>query len=250
MVSYARSPDANRLPLSTRSRTIAPLGEFAAAAGGLGLAIFVLLALTPGLGLGPKAAACLFFTGTAALAARALQRDYPYDHLGLCNVVTLARLALTMALVAPLASGGGTSWFVFVVATVALTLDGVDGWFARRQGYASEFGARFDMEVDSLLAFILALNAALAGGAGTAAIVLGLPRYIFVAAAWAAPWMRRNVPERFSRKVVCVAQLGALIALQAPILPGGIAQALVPAVAALLVWSFARDVAWLWRRRA
>jgi hypothetical protein len=99
------------------------------------------------------------------------------------------------------------------------------------------------------LALILALSAATGSGAGAVAILLGLPRYIFAAALWFFPWMRRDVPERFSRKVVCVVQLGALIALQAPILPirrpwpgaNGVA---------VFAWSFAVDLAWLWRRRA
>jgi phosphatidylglycerophosphate synthase len=155
-----------------------------------------------------------------------------------------------MALVAPLVVGSGTSWFVFCIAAVALALDGFDGWLARRQGNASSFGARFDMEVDSLLALVLAVSAALGSGTGAAAILLGLPRYIFAAAGWAFPWMCRDVPARYSRKVVCVLQLGALIALQAPVLPDGVALVLVPVVIALLTASFAMDVAWLWRHRA
>ena len=138
---------------------------------------------------------------------------------------------------------------MFAVAVLALGFDGFDGWLARRQGYVSGFGARFDMEVDSLLALILSVSAAVASGLGPLAILLGLPRYLFAAAAWRLPWMRRALPERFSRKTVCVIQLGVLIALQAPILPPGVAVTLVLVAAAALIWSFAVDVAWLWRRR-
>jgi phosphatidylglycerophosphate synthase len=224
--------------------------EFAGVAALLSVGIVTLTALMPGAAIVPTMAAFLSFAVGSALAASALHRDYPHPHLGLCNAVTLSRLALTTALVAPLVASSGTSWFVFGIATIALTLDGFDGWLARRQGKASNFGARFDMEVDSLLALLLALSAALGSGAGVAAILLGLPRYIFAAAGWAFPFMRRDVPERFSRKVVCVLQLGALIALQAPILPDGVALVLVPVVTALLAASFAVDVAWLWRRRS
>jgi hypothetical protein len=76
-------------------------------------------------------------------------------------------------------AGAAPSWAVFAVAVIALSLDGIDGWLARRQGYVSDFGARFDMEVDSVLALVLALSAAVSSGLGPLAILLGLPRYAF-----------------------------------------------------------------------
>ncbi|WP_245605403.1 CDP-alcohol phosphatidyltransferase family protein [Roseicyclus elongatus] len=208
------------------------------------------LTLVPlGTDVGPSLAALLVFGTGAVIAGRALQLGYPHAHLGLCNVITLFRLALTAALVAPLLMASGPSWAVFAIALVALSLDGVDGWFARRQGYVSRFGARFDMEVDSLLALVLALGAAISGGVGPLAILLGLPRYAFALGAWRLSWMRRDLPERQSRKTVCVIQLGVLIALQAPIVPWGLAVVLVAVASGALVWSFARDLIWLWRRR-
>lgn len=190
------------------------------------------------------------FAVAATLAGLALHRSYPHRSLGLCNAITLGRLALAMALVAPLVAGVGASWAVVAVAAIALTLDGFDGWLARRQGLVSKFGARFDMEVDSALALVLALNATGASSAGVLAIFLGLPRYVFIGATWVMPWMRRDLPQRFSRKAICVLQLSALILLQVPVLPAGLATALVVLAAASLAWSFAVDIAWLWRRRA
>lgn len=249
-MAFARLHRPRRWPLGPLAPLGTPLGEFGAAAVALAAGLVGLTAIMPGAGPGPTIGALVLFAGSAAVAGRALQRSYPHDHLGLCNAITLARLALTMALVASLLAGGGASWAVFAVAVIALVLDGFDGWLARRQGLVSDFGARFDMEVDSALALVLAVSAALASGAGTLAILLGLPRYLFAIAAWRLTWMRRELPERQSRKVVCVLQLGALIALQAPILPAPLAMALVPLVAAALAWSFALDLAWLWRRRA
>ena len=203
-----------------------------------------------GAGLLPTGFALGAFALGALVAGRALFRHYPHDHLGYCNAITLLRLALTAALVAPLVAGAPGSWLVFVVAICALGLDGVDGWLARRQGYVSEFGARFDMEVDSALALVMATGAAVQSGLGPLALLLGLPRYVFGAAARVWPWMRRDLPERFSRKVVCVIQLGVLIALQAPVLPSALAVALGLGAALALTWSFAVDLLWLWRRRA
>lgn len=201
-------------------------------------------------GIGPATGALVSFAMAAVIAGRALRRSYPYPRLGGANVITLGRLALASALVAPLLAGIGPSWSLFSLALVALLLDGADGWLARRQGLVSAFGARFDMEVDAALALVLALSAAMAGDAGLLAVLLGVPRYLFAAAAWRWPWMQRELPERFSRKVVCVLQLGVLITLQVPLLPGDVALVLVPVMAAALAWSFAVDVRWLRRQRA
>lgn len=227
-----------------------PLGDFIRVSALFSVGVLILAAVLPGAEAAHILAAVLFFGLSGTLAGRALHRRYPHTALGLCNVVTLGRLALTAALAAPLLAGGGASWPVFAVASVALALDGVDGWLARRQGLASEFGARFDMEVDAALALLLAVNAVAGSEAGALALLLGLPRYVFAAAAAVLPWLRGDLPERLSRKGVCVLQLGVLIALQAPILPGGAAMLLVPLAAGALAWSFAVDVLWLGRRRA
>ena len=95
----------------------------------------------------------------------------------------------------PPLAGGAAPWAVFAVAALALALDGIDGWLARREGLTSGFGARFDMEVDSALALILALNAWAAGTAGAIVLLIGLPRYAFAAAALAFPWLDRPRPS-------------------------------------------------------
>lgn len=190
------------------------------------------------------AVATAVFLITALLAAAFMARTYRNAQLGLCNVVTLVRLAITCALVAPLLATGSTA-MIFSLASLALVLDGLDGWLARRHGQASDFGARFDMEVDSALGLVLALNAWASGTVGPLVLLLGLPRYLFVAAAFIWPWIDRPLPERFGRKLVCVLQIAALIALQLPVLGGAPALILLSTTIAALVWSFGRDLLWL-----
>ncbi|MEL7212300.1 MAG: CDP-alcohol phosphatidyltransferase family protein [Pseudomonadota bacterium] len=197
----------------------------------------------------PVSLAVMFYAVSATVAGWAMYRSYPHNRVGWCNYLTLIRLVLVSALLVPLISGSAPSWAFFAVAAVALSVDGLDGWFARREGLASEFGARFDVEVDSLLALVLALNAAFNTDVGLWVVLFGLPRYAFGLAGMALPWMRGDLPERFSRKVVCVLQLATLIALQAPILPQVLIVMLVPVVALALIWSFALDILWLWRSR-
>jgi len=136
---------------------------------------------------------------------------------------------------------------LFGLAVCALCLDGVDGWLARKQGLASDFGARFDVEVDAAFALVLACFAAMSGAAGGYVILLGLPYYLFGAARTRLPWLTRSLPEKFGRKAVCVLQIGALIALQVPFLADGQLSIVIAAVAVALLWSFGRDILWLWR---
>ncbi|WP_375568199.1 CDP-alcohol phosphatidyltransferase family protein [Seohaeicola saemankumensis] len=184
-----------------------------------------------------------------------LPAHYPHPRFGGCNGVTLLRAGLGASLLTPLLSGdagqaawGG--WAVALVALFALLLDGVDGWLARRQGLASGFGARFDMEIDAGLALILALHAFADGMGGVVVLALGVMRYVFVAASWGLPWMAAPLPDKFGRKVVCVIQIAALIALQVPILGSGPALGITWAAVAALIWSFGRDTLWLWRHRS
>lgn len=231
-------------PLAQRARST----RFVAAALCAGAAVPALALLLVGpvpVALGLAVAG--HFAGTA-LAVILLRRGYPHGDLGLCNLVTLARLALTASLLAPLLAPA-SSWAVLGVAIAALALDGVDGWLARREGRVSAFGARLDVEVDAALAVILALNAFASGSVGIGVLLLGLPRYAYMAAALALPWMAGPLPERFDRKLICVVQIAVLIALQAPFVQGPVAVGLVVCTAMALGWSFGRDVAWLWRAR-
>lgn len=199
--------------------------------------------------LGVTAALC-FYLVAAGTASFALLRTYPHATLGLCNIVTLVRLVIVATLVGALLSSTGPSWAVSMLAAIALGLDGADGWLARRQNLASPFGARFDVEVDAAFALVLALHALFGGSAGFAVVLLGLPYYLFKAASLAFPWLNQPLPERFTRKAICVVQIAVLIALQLPLVANGALDPLVILVAFVLAWSFVHDIGWLWRARS
>ncbi|PWJ22443.1 CDP-alcohol phosphatidyltransferase family protein [Jannaschia seohaensis] len=207
--------------------------------GAAGLPAVAALAAALGAGLAGLAIALAVYMAGVAVALRGMRR-YPHDRIGWANAVTLGRLGLVACLVPALDAPAGVA--VLAVAGVALALDGVDGWLARRQGLASAFGARFDMEVDAALALTLAAHGALAGAVHPAILLLGLPRYLFGAAQQVWPWLRGPLPERFSRKAVCVFQIGVLIAVLIPGLPREAADALVLAAAGALAWSFWVDI--------
>lgn len=228
----------------------APLRAFLGCAG-VGLFIATLLGWlvldVSQIGVGAVVVGVFFYAAAMTLTGLMLVRYYNHPVLGACNMVTLLRLSMVSVLVVGLVAGGGTSWALFGFAIVALSLDGVDGWLARRENLTSSFGARFDMEVDAIFALVLALLAFSNGTVGVFVLLLGVPSYAFFAAKLIFPWLGGALPDLFSRKVVCVAQLTVLIALQVPLNIAGLFGPLTVLVAVALVWSFGRDIAWLAR---
>lgn len=189
------------------------------------------------------------YLAAGALALGLLKRGFPHPTLGAANLVTTFRLVV----VAGLVSGAlypSSSWLIVVLATGALILDGVDGYLARRQNRVSEFGARFDMEIDTALAVVLAIIAAASGLVGLWVLLLAMPRYLFVIAAKFLPWLWAELPYSLARRVVSVLQITALIVINAPIFGGVLALPVAASAAALLLWSFGRDVIWLFKARA
>ena len=179
---------------------------------------------------------------TVALRRRRAER------FGAANVVTATRSMLvgvvTAMVVASFWGEASAALFVSIVA-VALALDGVDGYVARRTGSESELGARFDMEVDAFL--LLVLSVYVAPFVGWWVLIIGLLRYGFVAAGWVLPFMRATLPPRYWRKVVTAASGIALAVVASQLLPLGANVLVVVTALALMLESFGRDVFWLVR---
>ena len=133
------------------------------------------------------------------------------------------------------------------LAAVALCLDLVDGWVARRTGTETELGARLDGEVDAFL--ILALSVYVAPDCGWWVLAIGAARYLFLAGELLVPWMRAPLPPRRWRKLVAAAQGIVLTVAAADVLPRALSQALLLAALALLTASMGECTWWLWRRR-
>jgi phosphatidylglycerophosphate synthase len=136
------------------------------------------------------------------------------------------------------------------LSLLVILLDGVDGWLARHSGMASEFGARFDMEIDALLIMALAILAWRYDKAGPWVIMSGLLRYLFVAAGWLLPWLQNPLPSSRRRQTICVIQMVGLTLTILPVI--GRPLSLLPASVALiaLCYSFLVDTLWLWRHAA
>ena len=137
-----------------------------------------------------------------------------------------------------------------IASLLAVALDGVDGWLARRQRIASDFGARFDMEIDALLILVLAILVSQFEKAGAWVIVSGLLRYIFVGgrfvlAVAAARRCRRAAAGRRSASLQILALTLAILPAVEPPLSTMFAAVALGGLAV----SFLVDVLWLWRAR-
>jgi phosphatidylglycerophosphate synthase len=211
-------------------------------------ALLVALVLTAGLGPAGLAAGAAYALVGAGLVARGLRRCGRRS-LGPADLITLARAVLVGGVTALVAHSvvdhDQHNVLLAFLAAAALVLDGVDGEVARRTGTASDFGARFDVEVDSFLVLVLAVAAAQPLGAWVLAI--GIPHYLLLVARRVWPWLRGPLPARRWCKVVAVVQGVTLLAVGAEVLPRAAGIVALGLVAALLIESFGREVIWLWR---
>ena len=210
---------------------------------------FLLLAIGASAPLSPAGwtAALGYLIASSLLVSRGL-RQRRSTRFGAANAVTATRsmlVGIATGLVVTSLTGTISPALLVAIVAVALALDGVDGYVARRTGSVSELGARFDMEVDAFLLLVLSVyDARLVGGW---VLAIGLMRYAFVAAAWALPFLGRTLPHRYWRKVVAAACGVVLAVIAAQALPPVAAAIAAAAALLLLIESFGRDVLWLLR---
>jgi phosphatidylglycerophosphate synthase len=235
---------AGRSPLAGLGNQLGPLV-------GLGAALLLLAVLARTVGLGGAGWLIGLASGLTLnlLLARALWRD-PSARLGPAGWVTLLRATLVVGVTALTAASFERDVAVATLvslALVALALDFVDGWIARRTATESTLGAKLDGEVDAFLILVLSIEVAPTVGAWVLAI--GLARYAFLAAGWALPWMRAPLPRRDWRKTVTASQGVTLAIAASGVVPATVSRILLAVALAMLAESFGRDIWWLWRQR-
>jgi len=229
------------------------------AAGSLALATLIvglcaaLLSVSAGLGWTGAAVTLLLWSCIVLLVWRGLTH-HPHPRFGPANIVTTARASATAVLAGlipaaeVLSSPPMNAWLWALTACViaVLFLDGLDGYLARKTGLSSAMGARFDMEVDSLLALIIALYLWQSEEVGFWIVGLGVMRYAFVlASVWLKP-LQGDLYPSIRRKTVCVIQLGALCALLSPLIQPPLSVAIGTVAILILAASFIRDIRWLY----
>ncbi|SUB02084.1 sn-1,2-diacylglycerol ethanolamine- and cholinephosphotranferases [Pannonibacter phragmitetus] len=177
-----------------------------------------------------------------------------HEKFGPANTVTAIRAAMVSLVAAVVLfaevhrAEAAAHWALAGLAALALALDGLDGYLARRFHQESELGARFDMEVDALLILCLSAAAWQLGKAGPWVLLIGLMRYGFVLAQYVQPRLAAPLPPSFRRKLVCVVQVATLCVLLLPPVTAPLSIWIAGVALAALTWSFAVDTAYLLRK--
>ncbi len=192
----------------------------------------------------------LFFAAATVLIVVRIGSHHPFPRFGTANTVTLLRVSLVSGVAGFIGETPSDliAWIAAEAVTVVALLDGVDGWLARRSREESAFGARFDMETDAALILILSVLVWHHQKAGAWVLACGLMRYGFVVAGWVLPWMAGPLRSTLRGKSVAIAQLVGLGLALLPSVPVSISNVVAAITLALLVWSFAVDIAWLKRQ--
>jgi phosphatidylglycerophosphate synthase len=231
-------------PLGRKVAGYAVVGTIAAAGAGVTVGAIC--------GLGPFApalsASVVLIMFAASEPARRIAKP---QRFGPANRITLARGVLVGVVAAFIGSDVAPEQTlgVAVIAAVALIMDGLDGYVARKTGLASAYGAQLDMEVDSLLMMVLSILAWQWDRAGVWVLFCGLARYGFVLAGRAWPWFNRPLLPAFRRKTACVIGIGCLLGSVVPWPLLGASQAMAATATVSLALSFAIDIVWLIRHR-
>ena len=217
---------------------------------GIAAAATLLLVLGGAVQTPAAMAGLILFTGLVVASERRLARNHPHPRLGIANRITLARAGVACLIAGraldPDPLGTAERWTLVALAGAALLLDGTDGWAARRQGLASAFGARFDMEIDAFAIAVLAITAVKAGAVPCWVLAIGAMRYLYVGAGRLFPVLRPTPPARAfadrRRKAIAVAQSLALLGSLVPATPRSWAAVGCALALSLLVYSFAADM--------
>jgi len=189
---------------------------------------------------------------TPIMASEPIRRREKPQKFGHANRITLVRAVIVSGFVCLTNSAPGPkiATLAAAVAIIALILDGLDGWVARRTHSTSEYGAQLDMELDSIFMLVLAILVFVWGHAGPWVLFCGLARYGWLVISHLISWFNRPLPPSFRRKTACVVGVGSLALALAPwpwpFLNSGLS---VVATSALFI-SFAIDASWLIQRKS
>jgi phosphatidylglycerophosphate synthase len=234
----------------------APLRSSVVRALAAGLLVSVALASSVALATGAGAAfvvgCAAAFTVGALLVAGRVGSHHPFDRFGPANLVTLVRLSLLTSVAGLIGEppAARVAWAAVGVTIVSAALDGIDGRLARRHRMSSPFGARFDMETDALLILVLSVLVWWHEKAGAWVLACGSMRYAFVAAGWVLPWLAAPLRSTLRGKTVAVLQVVGLAVALLPLVAAPASAVIAAATLGALIWSFAIDVAFLWRQSA
>ena len=205
-------------------------------------AVCMLAALTASIALGrsePLSVAGVL--GLATVGAILWRADRP--KLALPTLVTAFRIAITACLGVLGVTLSGREIVVGVL--VVFSLDGLDGFLARRLGAVSRLGAQLDNEGDAFLVAVVCVLSWLVVPLGAWILVAGFLRYLYVLTVMFFPSRGHAPPSRLATRAFGISLVGFLIGLSNL----GVVSRVAPLLSTLLLlWSFSRSFYWSLRK--
>ena len=187
----------------------------------------------------------LVYAAIAVAIVMFLPLHLPQSRFGPANRISLLR-GLIIAVLAGFAwntpASPDVEWVVFILASCALVLDGVDGTVARRSGMASELGARLDRELDGLLTLVLCCVIYLSGRVEAFVLIAGMMHYAFLVARKLNLMSATSLPPSFRRQAAGVLSSVLLVVCCAPSMGASVDMGLALTVIVLLTTSFSCDI--------
>ena len=153
---------------------------------------------------------------------------------GLANRVTLIRLIGLLAVVTFSERIPNLTMAVFL--TLVISLDGLDGYIARKKNQKTEFGALFDMETDALFVCLVSCILVERGLAGWWILIAGWMRYYYYVLTDLTKL--NKIPEPRTRFGATIAVILFVALILAFVLPETIRTIILAIALALLVGSF------------
>lgn len=158
----------------------------------------------------PALLAAFSLLALGAITWSGRKRWTPNGSFGWANALTWSRIVATaVLLVLPM-----SAWPLAALALLIFSLDGVDGWIARKLGSSSAFGASLDKECDAFFVMAVCALLWLQGLAGLWVLVAGLWRYCYGLLLAISPGKQqapRSNLGRYSYSTACVSLILALV---------------------------------------
>ncbi len=173
-----------------------------------------------------------------------------YDfNLNIPNQITLSRLVINIFILLVILNIEIYNYtLLFILSSISIFLDGIDGYVSRYLNQTSKFGGIFDQEVDNFLIMILSISLILNYDYVIYIIIVPIYRYIFLVLLEFGLISNNDLPHSFFRKLICVSMIVILVLCNCFSNVESF-NTLLYVIILLLTYSFIKDTMWLYRRK-
>jgi len=188
----------------------------------------------------------------ACLVSMAMNK-YNLQSINLANYITYLRLVITITLLVLILFRSDVdnmyySLHITLFSFLVFIMDWLDGYVARKLKQITDFGFLFDQEIDNIFLFVLVLSITLNYSELYFLWLIPLLRYIFLLMKYVFVWMRSDLYDSMRRKSICAVTTFSLIVCNLEFLSFFLIELLSIISISIIVFSFMKDILWLYRR--